>query len=153
MALWQFDFMIIPSERSTDHYNEDELISWRDRDIDISRDMISDLENTFPIEKSWNSKAIQYGEIDSTCVEILLEENQIEDIRCRLDLRNLKKVELEQIIEMISVINGAIFYEHRIYKADINEFLTLIKNSDSARFCMNPMEYFQTYLDNDEQTN
>jgi hypothetical protein len=34
---------------------------------------------------------------------------------------------LEQIIEMISVINGAIFYEHRIYKADINEFLTLLK--------------------------
>lgn len=140
MAIWQFDFMIIPKGKKNQNGNFDETISWHGYHIDLNRILI--LSENLPVLKSWNNDIIQLGEIDQTCLEILKSGDEIQEIQCRLDLRTITEETLIKIIDVIKCINADIFYENHIYEVSLKNLMRLIDNSDTARFCYNPKEFF-----------
>jgi len=141
MALWQFDFWIIPMNRKKENFQEDEILSWKKEKINI--DINKFFENILKEEASWSEHIKQYGEGDKTCIKLRVEDNKIDEISCRLDLRSLSKDQLEKILDYISKIKGEIFYKGEIYPASFESIKNLIKESEAAKFCVNPQQYFE----------
>lgn len=139
MALWQFDFRIVPRRRCViveDLDNED-ILSWK-------QDEISSIEISFLERKaSWTEDIVQYGELDGTCIEFLYEDRKLEEISCRFDLRALSKKLLKEILDFVGKIDGMIFYEGKIYAPKLDEVVELIKNSKANKFCQNPINFFE----------
>ncbi len=143
MAIWQFECMIIPKDRDRKNYkNNDQYISWIG--ANTPDDALIFLSNHFPFKKSWSYDIKQYGNNDSTCIELFLAGDNIEEIRCRLDLRNISKQLLTNILKFIDMINGEFYYNDNSYEANMKNIVKLIKNSDAARFCNNPLEYLKS---------
>lgn len=138
MALWQFDCYIIPREnRNLDEKSCDEdILSWKKHNTPTAR--IDFLEK----QTSWTEDIVQYGKDDETCIQFFYEEGLLEEIYCRLDLRSLSKKMFMQVIEYINKIEGMIFYEDKVYFANTNDIVELIKKSNANKFCQNPMNYF-----------
>lgn len=139
MALWQFDFYIVPRERCViveDLENED-ILSWK-------QDNISSIEIDF-LEKEicWTEDIVQYGKADETCIQFLYEDEVLEEINCRLDLRSLSKKMLEKILDYVEKIEGMIFYEGKIYAPQIDEIIELMKSSKANKFCQNPVNFLE----------
>lgn len=139
MALWQFDFYIVPRKRcviAKDLDNED-ILSWK-------QDEISSIEISFLERKtSWTEDIVQYGELDGTCIEFLYEDRKLEEISCRFDLRALSKNLLKEILDFVGKIDGMIFYEGKIYEPKLDEVVELMKNSKANKFCQNPINFFE----------
>lgn len=139
MALWQFDFYIVPRERckiAEDLGNED-ILSWK-------QDNISSIEIDFlEKETSWTKDIVQYGKADETCIQFLYEDENIEEINCRFDLRSLSKKMLKEILDYVEKIEGMIFYEGKTYAPKLDEIIELMKSSKANKFCHNPMNFFE----------
>lgn len=139
MALWQFDFYIVPREKSViveDLENED-ILSWKQDDISLIE--IDFLEK----ETSWTKDIVQYGKADETCIQFLYEDEVLEEINCRFDLRSLSKKMLEKILDYVQKKEGMIFYEGKIYALQIDEIIELMKSSKANKFCKNPINFFE----------
>lgn len=138
MALWQFDFYIVPKKKEVikDKLSDESILSWKL--CNISSVNIDFLEK----KTSWTEDIIQYGKENETCIMFLYEEGLVEEINCRLDLRSLTKKMLEQILDYARKIEGLIFYENKIFPPNIEEIVELMKCSNANRFCQNPMNYF-----------
>lgn len=142
MAIWQFDCMIVPkNSKKKDCINNDEYISWNG--IDIQEDSFKFLSLYLPLEKSWSNDIKQYGNKDSTCIEIYMSENEIDEIRSRFDLRNISMSLLENIVTFINMINGAIYINGDIIEANMQSIIKSIGDSDSAKFCSNPIDFLR----------
>lgn len=143
MALWQFDCYIIPREnRNLDEKSCDEdILSWKKHNIPTAR--IDFLEK----QTSWTEDIVQYGKDDETCIQFLYKEGLLEEINCRLDLRSLSKKMFMQVIEYINKIEGMIFYEDKVYFANTNDIVELIKKLNANKFCQNLMNYFDELLE------
>ncbi len=139
MALWQFDFYIVPRERCVivENLESKDILSWKQNSISLIE--IDFLEKT----PNWTEDIVQYGKADETCIQFLYEDEALEEISCRFDLRSLSKKMLEKILDYIERINGMVFYEGKIYAPEINGIIELMKNSKANKFCQNPINFFQ----------
>ena len=139
MALWQFDFHIVPRRKcviAEDLDNED-ILSWK-------QDEISSIEISFLERKaSWTEDIVQYGRVDGTCIEFLYEDKNLEEISCRFDLRSLSKKLLKEILDFVEKIDGMVFYEGKIYAPKLDVVVELMKNSKANNFCQNPIKFFE----------
>ena len=139
MALWQFDFYIVPRKRCiiVEDLDNEDILSWK-------QDEISSIEISFLERKtSWTEDIFQYGELDGTCIEFLYEDRKLEEISCRFDLRALSKNLLKEILDFVGKIDGMIFYEGKIYEPKLDEVVELMKNSKANKFCQNPINFFE----------
>jgi len=142
MAIWQFECMIIPKNRDNkDYIDIDKYISWHGTKIpEVSFEFLS---KHLPIEKGWSNDIRQYGNKDSTCIEIYMTENDIDEIRSRFDLRNISMSLLENIVAFINMINGALYINGKTIEANMQSIIELIKDSEAARFCKNPLDFLK----------
>ncbi len=143
MAIWQVDCLIIPEERSTayDPNDEDTLFSWAH--LAFTEAMIDQIRAILPEEKSWTEEIKQFGNLDETCIKLIYTDDQLVEIGCRIDLRNLKKEIVNDLIELINCFNAELFYNHRIYRAEEAQLIDLLRGSDAYRFCKDPIEFFE----------
>ena len=139
MALWQFDFYIVPRERCVivENLESKDILSWKQNSISLIG--IDFLEKN----PNWTEDIVQYGKADETCIQFLYEDEALEEISCRFDLRSLSKKMLEKILDYIERINGMVFYEGKIYAPEINGIIELMKNSKANKFCQNPINFFK----------
>ncbi len=141
MAIWQFEYMIIPKGRQLQDYTKEQIISWKN--VEILKDSIIKLSQILSRKESWSSEIHQYGDKNSSCMKLIYEDNCLEEIGCRFDLRDLTKGMLILVIEWINEIRGEILYEDYIYQADIDTLVVLMKNSRAAKFCGDPQDYIK----------
>ena len=78
MAIWQVSLELIT----------DTTLSFSEPTFSES---VQKLAEVFPEEKSWCAFIKQYGNIDSTCIEISLKDSVVENISLRLGLLNLSR--------------------------------------------------------------
>jgi len=144
MALWQFDFYIVPRERCVivENLESKDILSWKQNSISLIE--IDFLEKT----PNWTEDIVQYGKADETCIQFLYEDEALEEISCRFDLRSLSKKMLEKILDYVEKINGMIFYEGKIHAPKINEIIELMKSSKANKFCQNPMNFLEELSNN-----
>lgn len=94
MAIWQYQFYMVPEEELDSYFRNEDLISyedlseiewWKYRQLDITS--FDTFISLLPKKKSWSKDIIIFGDDDSSCIEILLEKNRIVEISIRVDLR------------------------------------------------------------------
>ena len=136
MAIWQFDFMIIPNKKTDDRKRTK---SWLN--TEIARTSLEKLEENFQQIESWSNDILQFGKEDETCINILLEDGKTEEITCRIDLRDLTKEKLIPILNFIQEINGQIYFNRKVYDAEMDNLVHLVRTSSAAEFCADPKKY------------
>ena len=139
MALWQFDFNIVPRVGCSmvESLSVEDILSWKQENISSAE--IDFLEK----ESCWAKDIVQYGKADETCIEFLYIDEVLEEISCRLDLRSLSKKMLKDILDYVDKVEGMIFYEGKCYSPRHDEIIELLKNSNANKFCQNPVSYFE----------
>lgn len=136
MAVWQFQCNIIPLRQNIEKISRDEMITWKDISHPVIH--IDFLER----KKSWSTDIVQYGKLDETCIEFFYDEDKLEEIDCRLDLRTLTKHSLLQIVEYVQSIGACFLVENKVYLPQLEIMIEVIKQSEANQYCKNPLEYF-----------
>ena len=126
MAIWQVSMLLIKKENIPSCLGEN---LWNS---------LNELIAFFPEEKSWCKSIRQFGKLDSTCMEIDLEE---EEILLRIDLRNITQKQLEVIIRFADANELKIKYKNRVEDPTLSNFIDIFKLSDARRFINDPEGY------------
>jgi len=128
MAIWQVSVFLVKKEKI---YSCSEINLWN---------MLDELIKIFPEEKSWCDSIRQFGKLDSTCMEIDVED---EEILLRIDLRNITKEQLEIIMRFADSNGLKIKYENKVEEPTLSNFVNIFKASDAHRFLDNPEGYLK----------
>ena len=131
MAIWQVSVFLVKKEKKNNSLG---IELWNE---------IDKLNETFPEEKSWCDSIKQFGKLDSTCMEIDTED---EEILLRIDLRNITKEQLEIIIQFAKSNDLKIRHENKIEELSISNLINIFKTSDAYRFLNNPERYLESIV-------
>ena len=132
MAIWQVAFRLVEEHKKVRCSDSIFLHS------------LKELNKIFPEEKSWCEDIKQYGTLDSTCMEMLVCNDRIEDgILCRVDLRNIRKYQLQKICEFAEMNELRIEYNNVFYEATIDNLIEIIRKSDAHDFLSDPYKYIE----------
>lgn len=130
MAIWQVPIYLIKKSG---------ILNCSDKQFLKSLDTIREI---FPEEKSWCKSIKQFGSIDSTCLEIIYDDLEEDEIRLRLDLRNITKEHLKILLKFINKNEFKLHYEDEVYEATMTNFKEIIENSIAYKFVCNPKGFF-----------
>lgn len=130
MAIWQVSIVLIKTEKS---FSGMENNQWNSLD---------ELIAYFPEEKSWCSSTRQFGKLDSTCLEIDLE---TEEILLRIDLKSITRDQLETIIRFTDSNELKIKYKNKIENPTFDIFISILKESAAYRFINDPEIFLTNY--------
>lgn len=144
MAIWQFDFHVIPSEFfDPEIENADEYL-WDNKKINKSNIKTPDF---LKIIKS-NEDEIQCGDYDKTCINFSFESNYLSEIFCRIDLREINIDLLKGIVFYFQQMDGSMLYNNRVYMLSEEVLKRLILSSDPYKFCASPFDFLNDLNNN-----
>lgn len=150
MAIWQYDFWIVPKDEALKKYGNVLSIPIENDFIEVipwKKGRLQDIKQISQIlkqEKSWSNDIIQYGNIEGTCVQLFLGQHDF-DIKIRLDLCNLKRNTFLAIVKFIQEKEAMILTsEGRLLCPDLEKFVSDIRTSREYKFVKNPMGYLNT---------
>ncbi|SET72386.1 hypothetical protein SAMN05443270_1132 [Lacrimispora sphenoides] len=126
MAIWQFDCNIIPRIDKFTRTDTLDITSWIG--IVLNKKAIQYLNQILEPQKSWTKDIIQFGKDDETCIKFLKEKEEIDEISCRLDLRTLKREDIQNILTFINESGGELYYLNKVYPATMAVWIELIKS-------------------------
>ena len=145
MALWQIEFIIIPREKIIENTNVEEINSadlWNG--YKIKECSINQVEQVLKRNKSWSEDIVQLGYTSETVIEIMYDNDRIEEITCRLDLRNITKEIVETILNFIDINNLAVIVNNKIYtNLTKGIIIDIINESDAYKFIKNPEKFLE----------
>lgn len=144
MAIWQFDFYIIPNEFLNSKIENVNEYLWEHKKINKSNIKSPEF---LKIIKS-NDDEIQCGDYDKTCINFSFEDNYLFEIFCRIDLRELNIDLLKEIIFYFQQMDGSILYDNRVYMLNGKVLKKLILNSNSYKFCVSPLDFLNDLKNN-----
>lgn len=144
MAIWQFDFHIIPNAFLNSEIENVNEYLWDYKKINKSS--VKDPE-FLKIIKS-NNNEIQCGDYDKTCINFSFENNYLSEIFCRLDLRELNIDLLKDIVFYFQQMDGSVLYNNKVYMLNGEVLKELILSSNSYRFCSAPLDFLNDLKNN-----
>lgn len=119
MAIWQYKLFAVPSEEFRSYFNETDIISieafdhiewWRYLTYkSINFNSLRDL----PLSESWSKDIILLGDVNSNCVEILIDGEKLIEVSLRIDLRTKYKVMIESVCAFAED-NGLLFLNENL---------------------------------------
>ena len=129
MAIWQVALHYVKNGDNIDYSSSAFLSSFKK------------IEEFFPETKSWSKTIKQYGELDSTCIEMDIDES--DEISIRIDLRSISKEQLQALVDF-AVANGLLIkYNDLLYEPSMDIFTTLFRESNANKFILNPENFFE----------
>ncbi len=129
MAIWQVALHYIKNGNHID-YSASAFIS-----------SSKNLEEFFPETKSWCKTIRQYGELDSTCIEIDIDNG--DEISIRIDLRNISKNQLQVLLNFAIHNDLFIKYNDALYDPCMDTFITIFRESEANKFIKNPENFLK----------
>ena len=147
MAIWQFDFHLIPASSVERHFRavpltlpaeEYDRVDWWDG-VDLLHDIEEDLSRLLPPGHSWDSEQKTWGEEDGDRFDLLPTGPRISELFGRLDVRALSLPHLSRVIEMARRRDLLVVTEDRhILRPSMKEFLSAVRRSRSFAFVRDP---------------
>ena len=132
MAIWQVSFVFVHKNGKID-YNEKHLLG-----------TLEAIETILPQRKSWHKSIKQYGDLDSTCLEFFLNnEDVIEEVALRIDIRCITHDQLSLICCFARENNFLIKYGEDLFDPTVEKFIDIIKFSDAKRYIDDPMKFLK----------
>jgi hypothetical protein len=154
MAIWQFAFSVIPSDKEIKYHssdkkvqNIDDIMSWHGYSLKDSS--IKELCKILKPSKSWSDDIKLFGHTEETCIELFYEGIVLDDVSIRLDLRNLTTEILEAILSFIDSNNAVILTsDGSILKPVIKEIIEEVRKSEAHSFLSNPDAFLSQIKEN-----
>lgn len=168
MAIWQFDFWIIPNKKILEQCDVCEIVkrdlqAWDDNADNMRHDMSIELDDILLWDeqsisktsikgivrlikrtKSWSDDIEQYGRDDCTCVQFFHKNNKLNQISVRLDLRSLTTEILTGITNFIKDNNALILTPKGVLlHPDMSTFISEVKKSDAYAFVRNSYGFLE----------
>lgn len=151
MATWQFDLHLVPSGNliaavgaSTERITEDQFdqIAWWNG-VELPNTLEYALNTILPPAEAWAAGIEAWGAEDGNRLEIYRVRGEVDEVRVRIDVRQLDLGFIEGVVRIASSI-GCIFLteELEVVKPDALSLLTEIRNSSAHRFLINPHDFF-----------
>lgn len=137
MAIWQFDFHIIPNDFLNSEIENVNEYLWDYKKINKSKIKIPEF---LKIIKS-NNDEIQCGDYDKTCINFSFENGYLFEIFCRIDLREFNIYLLKKVVFYFRQMDGSVLYNNKIYMLSVEILKELILSSNSYKFCTAPMDF------------
>ena len=144
MAIWQFDFHVIPNEFLDSATESSDEYLWDNKKISKSSIIFPEF---LKIIKSSDDE-IQCGDYDKTCINYLFENNYLFEMFCRIDLREFNIDLLKEIVLYFQQMDGSILYNNRVYMLSEDILKRLILSSDTYRFCTAPSDFLNDLKNN-----
>lgn len=138
MALWQYTFIILPSNSGyikpnigSDDFDDSQY--WLKQSTTI--DKFSFLDTILPVSKSWHKDIKIWGNLDSNVFEVVCENNIVEGVSFRIDFTQPYYFFLEQILDFLQAHNFQILdeelnilpYDSEFIAKQIENSLNMIK--------------------------
>lgn len=140
MAIWQFDFYIVPRD-SLGNFDTENL--WEGKNI--STESLTEISKVLSLTQSWSKDITQYGENDDTCIQIFDMGNSNQSIRIRLGLYSLTRAVLESIVAFINRNKAVIILQNDMrVEPTMKNVIDLIKESNEFKYVKNPEEYLNS---------
>lgn len=135
MAIWQFTFTIIPCKKEIK--SADDIRSWNGYSLKDSS--IKEISKVLKPSKSWSDDIKVFGNNEETCIELFYENNILDDVSVRLDLRNLTIEILEAIVNFINSNDAFILTTNgATVKPIVKDLIEQIRKSEAYSFSRNP---------------
>jgi len=141
MAIWQYNFYIIPKFNETidnlsDFRDEDGLfddeVIWHIRSVSPS--LFNNINKILPIGKSWSEYLILFGHEETNCFEIFHENDIVDSVSFRIDFRSDYEYILHSILDFVQLNDLQILDEElNIIKPNSVTIENLIKNSQQYK--------------------
>lgn len=137
MAIWQYNFTLIPRASLSDkslnvHFDKDGLfeddIYWDLVPINI--DFFSDIDAIIPKGKSWSNNIILFGNEEANCFEVYKDEQKVKSVSFRVDFTSNYEDFLRGVIEFALLRNLLIVDEgYNILEPNFLSINNLIESS------------------------
>jgi len=152
MAIWQFSFIILPQEKVMKYSNnrienatfsDFQEISWEGHGL--SKSSLEKVSNVLKETQSWSDDIKQFGSLDGTCIQLFYDENILDGISIRIDLRTVTAELLKEVVSFIKE-NEAILItvEGILLEPEIENLIEVIKESASYNFVKDPEGFLST---------
>ena len=129
MAIWQVNFYFVLSNKS----NISSAV--------LTKDSLIKLHSVLPIGNSWNDDLTVYGELESTCVCVWKNSNNVE-ISCRLDVSSVKTYEINAIIDFAETNGLMIVCNEQTISPTFENIIKILIDSSAYRFVKNSNSFF-----------
>lgn len=129
MAIWQIDIYFLPKEK-TDFAN-----------FKVKQSSIERLTLALPLGESWSKDLKVYGTLDDTCLCIWYDDNIIEEVDCRLSLRDLTKEKVFAILDFASENQLMLSVDEHQFEPTLEKIKEIILKSDAHHFVQNPHKF------------
>ncbi|EKR62725.1 hypothetical protein LEP1GSC036_2302 [Leptospira weilii str. 2006001853] len=108
MALWQYQFFVIPRESVKDYpdfkkvevddeFFFDDSLFWKP--LNFTSTFFSEIESILPKSKSWDKDLIVFGNLESNTLQVLCEEDIVTSVSFRIDyMSNFENI-LNELID------------------------------------------------------
>lgn len=134
MAIWQYGFNIFKNEWLNEFLDKKKRKEFQEDIINIFWDLFEDTGNM-----------IHYGSYEWHICSLILKEEEIIDVSCRLDLRIVTNEKILKILEFVNKYNLYI-YSPEWNEIPQNDFLDNIKTSKNFSFVKDPKNFFKNEL-------
>jgi len=143
MALWQFEFEVVPAERVKDRADIadaefDDAGWWSDRQP--PNDFVQQLAALLPPTKSWTAKLLWFGEENGDRFDVWMENGLIHSFRVRINCQKPNPSLVDGLLRIASEWSCS-FIELRYLKVlplNRSDLINAIAMSPSNRFMENP---------------
>lgn len=166
MATWQFDMHALPSASAARIYgctplripraDMDDQAWWHG--VASPLHLRADLARLLPSLKSWTSGIEQWGYEDGNRIDVVWDGEAITDFFIRLDVRDLSRVFLVNLMEFLRRENWLLrTQDEQVFRPSLTRLLSAIHKSDVFRFVQDPLAFLKALEDarqteSDDQT-
>ncbi|HVE56249.1 MAG TPA: hypothetical protein VNB22_05425 [Pyrinomonadaceae bacterium] len=154
MAIWQFSIDFIPRKNLLTRFVEipetfdDEI--WAEEDFEENVDLPDDYEiflNSLGEKETlkWMKEAYNWGDYDNgTHITVIFNQDKA-SVYCRFDVGNWDENFARIVLEFAKMCNCVLLTKNKnIIEPKLDLFVEEMRNSNSYRFCKNPIEYLQS---------
>jgi hypothetical protein len=152
MAIWQYEFYLLPKKRVVDLFSsvptrltrqEYELTDWWEGH-NLTSDHEVKVSQILPRQASWSDEIKSWGNEEGNRIDICFDNNTIEEILVRVDVRDISYQFIDRILSLTRDLNCLLLTEEMLILHPIKDLLiNSIKNSEAAKFVCNPEMFLQ----------
>ena len=155
MAIWQFTIEFVPKANLIQYFGEilkqiDEELTWQ-KDFTDGVNLPENYEEFLNIlgEKErlkWTENSLNWGDYDNgTHITISLPNKDLPAVRARFHVGDLDLNFVKTVLEFAKLCDCVLLTKNQnIIEPESDLFMDELRNSNSYRFCQNPIEYLQS---------
>jgi hypothetical protein len=161
VAVWQFDFHLIPASSVSRRFrvvpltismDEYDRVDWWD-EVDLVRDLRADFSSILAPLRSWRPQLEMWGEDDGNRIDVSFEGDQIASVFGRIDVRDLSLVFLNSLVAIARRRDLIMLTEdrHLLSSMTVKAVLSAIHRSSSFAFVSDPEEFLRRLAESERR--